>query len=604
MEKKYSNALSNSNILFGIHCLFKGILILLLFIILYSVIWTKEKYLNYIKISIYFQIFIFLFILTVILITNNPGFFDICLKCTFYTFLILSILQIIIIIIEITGVFKNFQNFKNFFHECAYYRSYNDIMESKYQRSCLFMNDDPYSEEEGQYKYVCYYNSEEEYYNKFCDGLICRQNNKFYNNENDFTKCSGININLVKFPGDNQFYQKERYLFNRMKNKKVYICSRKKRLDNIISNDRTPNNKYSLNNLECPDNNPSKKYIVFIYIEIIMHLIIDLLFIYEIFVINNLNNMYYSICLNNNNLPINTIDSQSNSNSSNNRVNTPSANEVMVNDAKRNKNSENDEDIKVNLYKNNINFQIDINNERQINIMNLNQNNKINKNNNGGTLLINALKSPKGKDRFKNRRLKEKEKENRYENECLDIINKKHHHLKSSQLKNLIKISIDNSNNNSLSQEKDIKIKKIKELKKINKKYNITKEGEKSNKIIYIKKNNNLETNLNTPFNKNIKIVDNSTKEKSIATNNFYRNKVKEIKDINENNKEITSYNEKEKKFEENKEEKLMYINNDNKIINKILMKNNNEEDFKNNIKDELNNQNTESKNLNTNDFI
>ncbi len=114
MEKKYSNALSNSNILFGIHCLFKGILILLLFIILYSVIWTKEKYLNYIKISIYFQIFIFLFILTVILITNNPGFFDICLKCTFYTFLILSILQIIIIIIEITGVFKNFQNFKIF----------------------------------------------------------------------------------------------------------------------------------------------------------------------------------------------------------------------------------------------------------------------------------------------------------------------------------------------------------------------------------------------------------------------------------------------------------------------------------------------------------
>ena len=268
---------------------------------------------------------------------------------------------------------------------------------------------------------------------------------------------------MVKFPGDNQFYQKERYLFNRMKNKKVYICSRKKRLDNIISNDRTPNNKYSLNNLECPDNNPSKKYIVFIYIEIIMHLIIDLLFIYEIFVINNLNNMYYSICLNNNNLPINTIDSQSNSNSSNNRVNTPSANEVMVNDAKRNKNSENDEDIKVNLYKNNINFQIDINNERQINIMNLNQNNKINKNNNGGTLLINALKSPKGKDRFKNRRLKEKEKENRYENECLDIINKKHHHLKSSQLKNLIKISIDNSNNNLINKEKDIKIKKIKE---------------------------------------------------------------------------------------------------------------------------------------------
>ena len=186
MKKKYSKALSNSNILFGVHCLLKGILTLLLFIILYSVVWIKEKYLNYIKISIYFQIFIFLLILTEILISNNPSFFDFCLKCTLYVFLLLSILQIIVIILEIIGVIQNFQNFNNFFHECPYYRSYNDIIDSKYQRVCLFLNED--LDSEGQYKYVCYYNSEEEYHNKMCDGFICRQNDNFYKNEKDYTK--------------------------------------------------------------------------------------------------------------------------------------------------------------------------------------------------------------------------------------------------------------------------------------------------------------------------------------------------------------------------------------------------------------------------------
>ena len=64
---------------------------------------------------------------------------------------------------ESLGLIANLKQFMNFFHECPYYRTYNDILESKYQRACLFYNEDPYSEE--QYKYICFYNSEEEYFN-------------------------------------------------------------------------------------------------------------------------------------------------------------------------------------------------------------------------------------------------------------------------------------------------------------------------------------------------------------------------------------------------------------------------------------------------------
>ena len=92
MQKKYSKALIKSNIILGIHSLIKGILVLLLFIILYSVIWVQEKYLNYIKISVYIQLLIFLFLIVVILITNNPRFFDICLNFYIYIFFIIIII--------------------------------------------------------------------------------------------------------------------------------------------------------------------------------------------------------------------------------------------------------------------------------------------------------------------------------------------------------------------------------------------------------------------------------------------------------------------------------------------------------------------------------
>ena len=585
MEKKYSKALSNSNILFGVHCLLKGALILLLFIILYSVIWIKEKYLNYIKASIYIQLLIFLFLIAVILSLNNPSFFDICQKCIIYIFLFLSIFQISIIILEFAGVIKNFKNFIKFFHECPYYRNYNDIIESKYQRSCVFYNEDPYSKD--RYKYICFYNSEEEYYNKFCDGLICKQNNKFYNNENDYTKCVGININYISFNENSIYFKKEKELFGKKRNKKIYLCSRKKRLDNGLTNNINDNeksdSKYDDKNIECPDNNPSKKFIIFIYIELIMHAITDFLFIYEYFVIKNLNSIYFSMMENSRQqFNTNTINSQASS--TNNRINTPSGEEVVVNvDRKKlNFKNGNDEDIKIeettedqnniisNNNKNKRNLKIDINNNRHINIINVNQNIQINSNSVGGTILLNALKSPKIKGRFRNKKHKEKrEKEKKLEDE--DILDKKHQNLKSSQLQNLINISISDEESKSSNEVKKIdiiikknknknkktKVNKINEEEKIFQKIDIQpyinkKEKEEDFKFMKIFKNelyfNEKSNNLEIPVYKSVNLDKNKNKidlnKKLIDGGNKY------------NQKNNLSFEVKKERYEEKNEEK------------------------------------------------
>ena len=519
MEKNYSKALSRANILFGVHCILKGILILLLFIILYSIIWLKEKYLNYLKISVYVQLLIFLFIIGVILFTNNPNFFDICLTCILYIFLILSIIQILIIILEFLGIIKNFNIFIKFIHECPYYRSYNDIIDSKYQRTCLFYNEEHYSKE--PFKYLCYFNSEDEYYNNFCDGLICKQNNNFNKNENDFIKCSGININLINFSENNKFYQKEKILFDKKRNKKFYLCSRKKRVDE-------DKNDYNDKSIECPDINPSKKYIVFIYIDFLLHLLIEFLFIYEFFVIRNLNKMYFDMN-EESKLKIKTDTMDSQSNGSNNRVNNPSVNQVItiIDKKKTNNQNENSEDIKIeessenNNNRNNKkrNIKIDINENRYINI---NQN-KICNNTNSGSLLLIGL-NPKNKGKLKNKLLKTKE--NAEDDKILNIMNKKHNKLKSSQLQHLINISSDNDENNQNSEEKNNKIniknrkdrkvniinKELYNYKKINKNTPIKiKENEKCNKTTYGSNKINFNFNINEKY--KIKINNNNKKE-------------------------------------------------------------------------------------------
>ena len=573
MEKKYSKALFRANILFGVHCIMKGILILLLFIILYSIIWIEEKNLNFIKISVYIQLLIFLFIIAVILFTNNPNLFDMCLKCILYIFLILSILQIITIILELFGIIQNFNIFIKFFHECPYYRTYNDIIDSKYQRICLFYKEDPYSEE--PFKYLCYYNSEEEYYNKFCDGLICKQNNNFYKNENDFIKCSGININLITFPDTNVFFQKEKLLFDKKKNKKFYLCSRKKRIDEYKSDDDNDDDSDKLknNNIECPDNNPSKKYIIFIYIDLLFHILIDFIFIYEIFVFKNLNNIYFDMN-ENSKLKINRDTTDNQSNGSNNKVNNPSVNQVItiIDKRKENNQSENSEDIKIeessknNNNENNKkrNIKMDMNDNRYINIS---QNMKICKNTNSGSILLIGL-NPKNKGKLKNKGLKSKESAE--DENYLYIKNKKHNKLKSSQLQHLINISNDNdehnqNNQNSSNEENNnnIKInnKKNRTINIINKDINnypkinkniLIREIEKNNKTTYGKNKINFNFNINEkyfhiPINNKIKINNNNKKEKIKKQQNesfdfnLYKKSINHSFDLKQNlNKENT----------------------------------------------------------------
>ena len=638
MENKYSKSLFKSNVFFGIHCLLKGILILLLFIILYSVIWIEEKYLKYIKISVYIQLLIFLFLIALILVINNPNFFDICLNCILYLFLFLSIFQIGIIILELFANVKNLHNFTKFFHECPYYRSYNDILESKYQRTCLFYNEDLFSEE--PYKYICFYNSEEEYYNKFCDGIICKQNNDFYNNKEDYTKCIGININYISFPNDNIFYQKERQLFDKKRNKKIYLCSRKKRLDNIPQNNdkddnRNNNNypKYDINNIECPDNNPSKSFIVYIYLELILHIIVDLFFIYEIFIVRNLNKIYYNMNQDNKNqIKSNIINNQLNSSSNNNaNVNTPSVNEVIINIDKKklyNNQSENEEDEKIEDFKNYNNednnrnqkkrkIKIEMNDNRHINIINANQNYQICKNKNDDFLNINAIKSPRNKGRFKNKRLKEKEKRekrNQIEEENINKYLKNHKNLKSSQLQELINISFDNSEKNNSNSNEDnnmqIKINKKKKIKLLNEEYKNSpkiiinkinaKKDENENKIILIK-------NMNIPVNKSVKIGKNKKEEIKNDTNYLknIRQKSEELANNNYNSsKHNLSFDEKQTtRYEERKEnikiKNINKINNHNKLFDKIVIKKE-----KISKKDFENNQNNESLEINQNDYI
>lgn len=635
MEQKYSKALIKSNIVLGVHSLLKGILVLLLFIILYSIIWIREKYLNYIKISVYIQLIIFLILIVVILITNNPRFFDICLNSSLYIFLIISIFQISIIIMESLGLIANLKQFVNFFHECPYYRTYNDILESKYQRSCLFYNEDPYSEE--QYKYICFYNSEEEYFDNFCDGLLCQKNNNFYDNENDFVKCIGVNTNLIAFPENSIYYKKEKQLFDKKKNKKVYLCSRKKRLDEIImdslnenendngnKNDDEDKSKCDMKNIECPDNNPMKKYIVFIYIEIILHFLADLLFVYEFFMIKNLNVTYFQINVNNHIvIPTNTIVSQRNM--INNRVNATSVNRIIVNiDKKKSKNSnlneinsENEEEKKmdnnsemnnVNVeednnsnnnsnHNNNVNLNINfrkkeendynrhksklkiidnnvINNNGYINIINVNQNIRIGQNTNVGSVLLNALKSPKKLNMFKNKKSKEKIHDMKT-NENEEGSYKKHVNLKSSQLKYLINLENDNDNEDDYhnsSNEENKNPNKTKEYKIINKLnedlMNNLKSIKKSNnegaeKQIYRKKN--LGSGNDVRINKNNKKV--SSNENSL------KNFVQKNNSTNKYKPQEISYNGKKEKMNKNTENNFVK-NEENKTLKKTLIEN------------------------------
>ena len=284
MKSNYARKLNKANIILGIHIAFKLVIILTLFIILFTTIWVKQMYLKIIKSSAYIQLFIFLTLALVMLAINNPKQFDICYPFLNFFYTIISILQIGIIISEIYFLVQNMKNFINVFHECSYYRTYEEISNEDYKRTCLYYITD--YNNELPYKYICYYNSENEYLNKFCDGIFCKKkNNK--NEINTYIKCYGnIDIQSINFSGDNEFYLKEMELIHKYKSSNLYACFRKEKL---IKNE-------NIFNQNCPDSNPIKKMIIFIYCELFLHLI-DFLFIYEFFLLKKINEIYSNLVL-------------------------------------------------------------------------------------------------------------------------------------------------------------------------------------------------------------------------------------------------------------------------------------------------------------------
>ena len=298
MKSNYARKLNNSNILLGIHIAFKLVMILTLFVLLYSTIWVKEKYLTIIKSSVYIQIFIFLTTVFVMLSINNPKSFDICIPFLNYFYLIISILQLGIIFCEIYFLIKNLQNFINIFHECPYYRTYEEIIDKDYKRTCLYYILD--YNNELPFKYICYYNSENEYHNKFCDGFICKKN--YDQNEiNSYIRCYGnVDRNSIHFSGDNEFYLKEIELINRYKSSNLYACFRKEKIEK----------NESIFNKECPDSNPINKMLIFIYCDIILHILVDFLFIYEFFLIRKVREIYSNLVLLQSRAPINYLENE------------------------------------------------------------------------------------------------------------------------------------------------------------------------------------------------------------------------------------------------------------------------------------------------------
>ena len=284
MKSKYAQKLNNLNILLGTHIAFKLVIILTLFIVLYTTIWVKELYLTIIKTSAYIQIFIFLTLAMVMLAINNPKSFDVCSPFLHYIYLIISILELGIIICEIYYMIQNLHIFIPIFHECSYYRTYEEISDSEYKRTCLFYTID--YNNELPYKYICYYNSENEYYNSFCDGLICGKDKK--ETINSYLKCYGnVDKDSIHFDEYNDFYLKEIELINRYKSSSLFACFRKEK---IIKNENIFNEK-------CPDSNPIKKMLIFIYSDIILHFLIDFLFIYEFILLQKVKEIYSNLVL-------------------------------------------------------------------------------------------------------------------------------------------------------------------------------------------------------------------------------------------------------------------------------------------------------------------
>ena len=106
--------------------------------------------------------------------------------------------------------------------------------------------------------------------------------------------------NEIIFDKESEFFMKEPELINRHKSSNLYACFRNEKL---IKNENVFNKK-------CPDSNPVKKMLIFIFSDIILHLFIDLLFIYEFYLLQKINKIYLGLLTLHNRIPINILSNE------------------------------------------------------------------------------------------------------------------------------------------------------------------------------------------------------------------------------------------------------------------------------------------------------
>ena len=587
MKINYARRLNRTNILLGIHIGFKLVIILTLFIVLYTTIWLKEIYLKLIKTSIYIQIFIFLSTVFVMLSINNPKSFDICYPFLNYCYLVLSILEKSIIIIEIIILVQNLQNFIKVFHECAYYRTYEEIIDKEYKRTCFYYITD--YNNELPYKYICYYNSENEYYNKFCDGFICKKNNDIIQ-INTYIKCYGnVDRSSIHFSGDNEFYLKDIELINRYKSSNLYACFRKEK---IIKNE-------NIFNKDCPDSNPINKMLIFIYSDIILHLLIDFLFIYEFILLQKIKQIYGNLVLLQSRAPINYINDEDLRNNNNSNTNKQTCNtdhkeflEYPQTLNTFNVPMQNSQTIIIepgNRDKNNVGNNIDLENqngqEDDIEVV-YNENTDKETNENNGVI---NRKAKIFNFNNRNKNIKERKKKiikiNYEENIDNNLVKAKQNQNQRMVILDIKKEDEYEINRMNFFIKKKTRKKRNKIKEEIGKEINEEDINKHNNKNVFLKKemdsnNNNLNIDTNKDDKDGTKKFNSNPPDKN--TRNYIRGNEKEPLKYSDNKKKSRAYVKKSNIYKNNK--LIIFLNITSNLCYDI-QKNSNIQSFKNNFK-------------------
>ena len=211
-----------------------------------STITTKEIYkpIFYIDLAYKFLSFAATFIIT---------FWKKCLKKYNLFVFILIFINYAFYFLVLFSLISNFMHFNSYYYECPYIRlkyEKEDINNNNtYRRTCI-----TYSEtiNSNIYQYICFYNSTDEYINKYYDGIFSRKDDNIPQIINKIN-CQYIHINNITNNDNNRKIME--YISKTEYKDELFLCSRKTAIDknnNLIGN-------------KCPDENPIKSYIFGIY---------------------------------------------------------------------------------------------------------------------------------------------------------------------------------------------------------------------------------------------------------------------------------------------------------------------------------------------------